>query len=94
MTFRRGFDVKALPAAAGLNPRTGQLGLDDLGIVQYEPIAHLQYVRQVADMVVLDRLALAIDNHEPGVGPMAERFLRHELAGNLVIQGIIGVLHR
>ena len=43
-------------------------------------------MRQIADVMVLDRLLLPIDDHQPGVGPVAQRLLGHQVPRKLVIE--------
>ncbi len=78
--------IQPLPAAARLNPTARQLGGNHLRVVQHQPIAARQQVRQIADVVVLDRLPTAVDDHQPGIGAMAERLLGHQVAGQLIVE--------
>ena len=83
---RRGFEEQPLPAAAGLQSLARQLGRNDLRIVEHEPIAARQQMRQIADVMMLDLLPPAVDDHQPGIGAVAQRLLGHQVARQLVIE--------
>jgi hypothetical protein len=44
-------------------------------------------VRQIADVMVLDRPPLPADHHQAGVHPMLQGFLGDEVAGEFVFEG-------
>ncbi len=86
VAVRRRFDKQPVPAAAGACPVARQLGRYHLRVVQNQPVAGRQQMRQIADMVVLDLLPMAVDDHQPGVCAMAERLLGDQLPGHFVVE--------
>ena len=87
MPVGRGLDVQPLPTTARLGTDARKLGANDLGIVEDQPVTRVQQLRQISDVVVVDRLPAPINDHQPSVRPLAEGFLCHQVPRKLVIKG-------
>jgi hypothetical protein len=82
-----------VPAATRLSPAAYELGENDSCVVEHQPVAGWQQVRQIADMVMLDRLPPAVYDHQPGVQAMPQRFLGDEPPRHFVIKERLGLGH-
>jgi hypothetical protein len=59
---------------------------DYFGVIEHESIAARQKLWQVADMVMLNLLPMAVNDHQAGVGPMPKRLLGDQPPRHLVIK--------
>jgi hypothetical protein len=62
------------------------MGGDYFGVIEHQPVAARQQLRQVADVVMLDLLPMAVDNHQSGIGPVSKRLLRDQPPRHLVVK--------
>jgi hypothetical protein len=76
-SIRFGREKEPLPIAPGLFTFPEEPGGENLSIVEDHPIAGGEEFRQVADVMVLDLLTLAVNDHEARVGPLPKRLLGH-----------------
>ena len=81
------FEEQALPMAAGAFAAAEQPGGNDLRVIQNQAIAGAQQFRQIADVVVRQRLALAVDDQQSSIDAR-----RHRLLGNQMPRQFIVVL--